>query len=274
MKNYVKVLGFALAVSPAAAYAGNMESNALTGEAAFEIARGASAEDIAALNRYGNLPAAVAPAPAEKDIFERNNECSSLTTADENLHLEFSLDDSVVDLQHCMKRLAKNYGAKIMVEKELFLDESGIKISVVPRRGDGAAFTRELEAALGARGGRLLGYKAWVVLYSEPGVSVSGDVFKLLPRCAALDRKYKKQPGTGEVIKMLGRCAKDVTARYGNAVYAEPAIIDPDTIQLVILDSVAGTTIVEDLRAAVAARRGVLFGHPVKVSVMDPDYGK
>lgn len=104
------------------------------------------------------------------------------------------------------------------------------------------------------------------------GKAAQRDVFAEIKACKALDRTFIMRPTTADALKMLAPCMKGVTKLYGNTVYAEATIMDPDNIQIVVLDSVAGKTIVEDLKAALAKRSGGLFGHMVTLSVMDVSY--
>lgn len=95
------------------------------------------------------------------------------------------------------------------------------------------------------------------------------DIFAEIKACNAVDRIFAKRPTTEEALRMLAPCMKGVTKLYGNNVYAESTIMNPDNIQIVVLDSVVGKTIAYDLEAALAKRNGGLFGHKVTLSVMD-----
>lgn len=104
------------------------------------------------------------------------------------------------------------------------------------------------------------------------GKAVQRDVFAEIPACKALDRTFIMRPVMADALKMLAPCMKGVSKLYGNNVYAESTIMNPDNIQIVVLDSVSGKTIVEDLKAALAKRSGGLFGRVVTLSVMDVSY--
>lgn len=104
---------------------------------------------------------------------------------------------------------------------------------------------------------------------AAPEAAPARDIFTEIKACNAVDRVFAKRPTTEEALRMLAPCMKGVTKLYGNNVYAESTIMNPDNIQIVVLDSVTGKTIVEDLTAALAKRHGGLFGHKVTLSVMD-----
>lgn len=113
--------------------------------------------------------------------------------------------------------------------------------------------------------------------YEQPGArahvpAAQGDIFTEIKACKAVDRTYVMRPTIGDALKTLAPCMKGVTKIYGNNVYAESSIMNPDSIRIVVLDSVAGKTIVEDLKAAIDKRGGGLFGHKVDLAVMDVSY--
>lgn len=102
-----------------------------------------------------------------------------------------------------------------------------------------------------------------------PEAAAARDIFAEIKACNAVDRVFAKRPTTEEALRMLAPCMKGVTKLYGNNVYAESTIMNPDNIRIVVLDSVVGKTIAYDLKAALAKRNGGLFGHKVTLSVMD-----
>jgi|GEM_PF-5504849 len=77
---------------------------------------------------------------------------------------------------------------------------------------------------------------------AAPGTATARDVFMEIQACMAVDWSFTEgRPTTKYALKRLAPCMEGLSRLYGNNIYAESAIIDPENIQIVVLDSVAFT---------------------------------